>query len=195
MPRPPEYDRDTVVAQATAVFWERGYGRTSISHIVAATGLKPGSLYAAFGSKKGMFLEVIDRYNGEFVDKLRRLRRAEGSPLGRLTKLLDEIVEDTVTGRDRRGCLTVNSLLELSQHDADIAASLATHNERIRDAFGELIQDAQNAGEIPSGRDVGELAAFLMNNIWGMRVLCKSNPSRESLNAIVGGIVASLRSG
>lgn len=195
MPRPPEYDRDTVVAQATAVFWERGYGRTSISHIVAATGLKPGSLYAAFGSKKGMFLEVIDRYNGEFVDKLRRLRRAEGSPLGRLTKLLDEIVEDTVTGRDRRGCLTVNSLLELSQHDADIAASLTTHNERIRDAFGELIHDAQNAGEIPSGRDVGELAAFLMNNIWGMRVLCKSNPSRESLNAIVGGIVASLRSG
>ena len=195
MPRPPEYDRDTVVAQATAVFWERGYGQTSISHIVAATGLKPGSLYAAFGSKKGMFLEVIDRYNGDFVDKIRELRRAKGSPLGRLTKLLDEIVEDTVTGRDRRGCLTVNSLLELSQHDADIAASLATHNERIRDAFGDLIRDAQDGGEIPSSRDAAELAAFLMNNIWGMRVLCKSNPSRESLNAIVGSVVASLRSG
>ena len=34
-----------------------------------------------------------------------------------------------------------------------------------------------------------------MNNIWGMRVLCKSNPSRKSLNAIVSGVVASLRSG
>ena len=195
MPRPPEYDRDTVVAQATAVFWERGYGQTSISHIVAATGLKPGSLYAAFGSKKGMFLEIIERYNGDFVDKIRGLRRAEGSPLGRLTMLLDEIVEDTVTGRDRRGCLTVNSLLELSQHDADIAASLATHNERIRNAFGDLIRDAQDDGEIPSSSDAGDLAAFLMNNIWGMRVLCKSNPSRKSLNAIVGGVVASLRSG
>ena len=195
MPRSPEYDRDTVVAQATAVFWERGYGRTSINHIVAATGLKPGSLYAAFGSKKGMFLEVINRYNGDFVDKIRRLRRAGGSPLARLTKLLDEIVEDTVTGRDRRGCLTVNSLLELSQHDADIAASLAKHNERIRNAFGDLIRDAQDDGEIPSSSDAGDLAAFLMNNIWGMRVLCKSNPPRKSLNAVVSGVVASLRSG
>ena len=44
-------------------------------------------------------------------------------------------------------------------------------------------------------RGPGDLAAFLMNNIWGMRVLCKSNPSRKSLNAIVSGVVASLRSG
>lgn len=195
MPRQPEYDRDTVVAQATAVFWERGYGRTSISDIVDATGLKPGSLYAAFGSKKGIFLEVIDRYNGDFVHRLRTLRRAEVSPLERLKNLLDEIVEDTLTHRDRRGCLTVNALLELSQHDADIAANLARHNDRIRDVFQDLIRDAQDAGEVPSSRDASDLALFLMNNIWGMRVLCKSNPSRESLNAIVGGVMTSLRSG
>ncbi len=59
MPRTPEYDRSHVVDQAMAVFWERGYGKTSICDLVAATGLKPGSLYAAFGSKKGIYLEVL----------------------------------------------------------------------------------------------------------------------------------------
>ncbi len=73
MPRTPEYDRDQVIGQATAVFWERGYGQTSVCDLVAATGLQPGSLYAAFGSKKGVFLEVLDHYNRQFLEKIRAL--------------------------------------------------------------------------------------------------------------------------
>ena len=60
MARHAEFNRDDVIHQATYVFWERGYARTSVSDLVDATGLQPGSLYAAFGNKKGLFLEVID---------------------------------------------------------------------------------------------------------------------------------------
>ena len=67
MPRPPGYQRSTVLGRATELFWRRGYGATSVADLVTATGLKPGSLYAAFGSKKGLFLEVLAQYNsGKF---------------------------------------------------------------------------------------------------------------------------------
>ena len=81
MPRPCEYDRETVVEQATALFWEQGYGKTSIGDLVDATGLQPGSLYAAFGNKKGLFLAVIEHYNQAFIAKIRALREEPGAAI------------------------------------------------------------------------------------------------------------------
>ena len=123
MPRTPEYDRDTVVAQAMAVFWRQGYGKTSVGDLVEATGLKPGSLYAAFGSKKGVFLEVLDVYNCAFLEKIDV--QGERPVMPAIRSLLDAIVDETVSAHDHRGCLSVNALLEMAQHDDDIGDALA----------------------------------------------------------------------
>ena len=187
MPRIPEYDRDTVIDQATAVFWERGYGRTSVGDLVEATGLKPGSLYAAFGSKKGVFLEVLDQYNHRFLEKIRGM--ADEPVIDGVQAFLDGIVDDIVTGRDRRGCLSVNTLLEMSQHDEDIADHLARHNRKVRYAFADLLAAGQRKGEISEDKDPAALASFLINNIWGMRVTCKNHPDRRALASIVDTIM------
>ena len=110
MPRHAEFNRDNVIDQATSVFWERGYARTSVGDLVSATGLQPGSLYAAFGNKKGLFLEVIDRYNRGFVGRIRSLRDAPGRSIDKLEGLLQQVVEDTAAGKANHGCLTVNAL-------------------------------------------------------------------------------------
>ena len=194
MPRHAEYDRDTVIAEATAVFWERGYTQTSIGDLVSATGLQPGSLYAAFGNKKGLFLEVIDQYNRDFIGKIRRLRMDSSPALPKIRKLLQQIVDEAAEGKAENGCLTVNALLEMSQHDADIADRLHAYNAKLRKAFAWLVKDAQSEGDVVAGQDPNELAAFVMNNIWGMRVMCKSRPDRASLEAIVTGVLAALQS-
>ncbi len=193
MPRPPEYDRDEVVSQAMAVFWEQGYGKTSVGDLVEATGLQPGSLYAAFGNKKGIFLEVIDLYNKGFLDSIRTLRESATPAIGKIDALLRRIADDQVSGNDERGCLTVNALLELSQHDLEIADRLRSYNRRLCKSFAALIADAQREGDIEAVRDNDALAMFLMNNIWGMRVMCKSKPDRKSLRGIVDGVMVALR--
>ena len=115
MARHAEYDRDAVIARATAVFWDRGYGKTSIGDLVAATGLQPGSLYAAFGNKKGLFVEVIDQYNRRFIARINGLREAPGRSIEKVEGLLRQIVDDAASGQAERGCLTVNALLELAE--------------------------------------------------------------------------------
>ncbi|MEO1247886.1 MAG: TetR/AcrR family transcriptional regulator [Pseudomonadota bacterium] len=192
MPRTPEFDRQTVILEAQQVFWSRGYGQTSVSDLVAATGLKPGSLYAAFGSKRGVFLEVLDAYNHAFVGRLRALAKQESGALEGLVGILDEIVDDAATGRDRRGCLAVNALLEMSQHDEEIESRLRQHNERVRRAFAEVVKAAQAQGDVDAQRDPADIAAFLVNSIWGLRVMCKSESDRRTLNAIAAGILAGI---
>ena len=61
MARLREFDETLAIDAAAAVFRSQGYAAASIEQIVQATGLHRGSLYAAFGSKRGLFLRVLER--------------------------------------------------------------------------------------------------------------------------------------
>lgn len=192
MPRPPGFERHDVLQKATQTFWERGYGATSISDLVAATGLQPGSIYAAFGSKKGMFLEVLDEYGSFFLSEVKSTLQSEASSLAAIRAFLEAVAEDTMRQEGARGCLLVNATLEMSQHEPDIAQKLCQHSDKLRLVLLEALSNAQDAGEIPRGSNPEALSIFLVNNLWGMRVMCRNAPSRQSLQAVVDNVMKAL---
>ena len=61
MARPRNFDEDDVIARAAAVFGRLGYTGCSVDDLVEATGLQRGSLYKAFGSKRGLFEKVLQK--------------------------------------------------------------------------------------------------------------------------------------
>jgi TetR/AcrR family transcriptional repressor of nem operon len=62
MPRTKQYDREKVIATAMDLFWDRGYHATGVADLEAAMGINKFSLYAAFGSKRGLLLQALDHY-------------------------------------------------------------------------------------------------------------------------------------
>src|SRR5258707_15488421 len=99
MARPRSFDEEEVLRAARDQFWTLGYAATSLDDLMAATGLGKGSLYGAFGSKRELFLRIVDEYCARGVEDVskappgpdasagRRLRasllreaRARGSP-------------------------------------------------------------------------------------------------------------------
>lgn len=61
MARPRNFDEDDVVDRATKAFGRLGYAACSVDDLVDATGLQRGSLYKVFGSKRGLFEQVLRR--------------------------------------------------------------------------------------------------------------------------------------
>jgi len=61
MARKRDFDKAIVLEQCTQLFITYGYEGTSISDLVTTTGLLRGSLYAAFGSKLGVFQEILQQ--------------------------------------------------------------------------------------------------------------------------------------
>ena len=59
MARRAGYDRDEVLARAQALFWRKGYHTTSLKDLEAALNMRPGSIYAAFGSKEALFADIF----------------------------------------------------------------------------------------------------------------------------------------
>lgn len=107
MGRPRSFDEQHVVANATALFVSHGYDGTSIDDLVSGTGLHRGSLYKAFGSKRGIFLAALHRLVDEQLhpaasdDEL-----LEGDRLDLLLVAALELApqDDDVRELVRRGC-------------------------------------------------------------------------------------------
>lgn len=62
MGRPRSFDTDKALDDAMEVFWRHGYDGASLAMLTKAMGIKPPSLYAAFGSKEGLLKAALDRY-------------------------------------------------------------------------------------------------------------------------------------
>src|ERR1035438_2174233 len=60
--RPLGFDREAALNEAMLLFWRHGFEATSVNDLTKAMGITPPSLYTAFGDKKQLFLEAIQRY-------------------------------------------------------------------------------------------------------------------------------------
>lgn len=62
MGRKRTFDEAEVVARCAEAFLVTGYEGTSVDDLMTASGLQRGSLYQAFGSKRGLFVEALRRH-------------------------------------------------------------------------------------------------------------------------------------
>jgi len=185
MARPAQYDRDTILDKAMQAFWEQGYCATSMANLVEATDLKPGSLYAAFTSKQGLFLATLDYYGARSAERLGSLLDNAESPLRAIHAYFDRLAEDIEQSRGKTSCFLVNTVLELSQRDTAIRDRINKHFARIQATFIAALRRAREQGELSAGADCEALAAFLMSNIWGLRVLAGTGPAPGRAKQIV----------
>ncbi len=185
MARPTQYDRDTILDKAMQTFWEHGYCATSMANLVETTELNPGSLYAAFESKQGLFLATLDRYGMGSAAKLRRHLEQAESPLEAIETYFDQLVEGIEQRPAKNSCFLVNTVLELSRRDAEIRERINQHFAQVESVFLQALYAARDKGELDASKDCEALAAFLMNNIWGLRVLAGTQPAPGRASQVV----------
>lgn len=191
MARPREFDPDQVIDKAIEVFWRRGYKATSVRELVEATGVQRGSLYAAFGSKAGLFDAAMDRYMAEYSAP--RMLENEDRPIREaLADLLYGLADSAATDKSRRGCFITNTAVELTPHNRAVARKVADNLGNLEDVLARRLADAQARGEVGTDKDPRALARFLVGAVQGLRVMSKVTPDRERLRDITDIILASL---
>lgn len=188
---------DVATLRALEVFWAQGYERTSIPDLVEATGVQRGSLYAAYGSKHGLYLAALDRYQVEASTPMGLAVQQvlqEGRPVrSAVRELLVSLVDQAVEDPQRRGCLMVNAVTERADCDRDVAKRGREAMAGMTEAFSELLAVARDRGELGEDRDIAALAGFLVLTVQGLRIAGMANPDRVQLTAAVDIAVAALQ--
>ncbi|MFF7728198.1 TetR/AcrR family transcriptional regulator [Streptomyces sp. NPDC008001] len=185
MARPRKFDEERAVDAALEAFWTAGYEATSTQDLCEATGLGRSSIYNAFKSKHDLFrralLLYMERKSGSSVALLEEERPARE----KIRALLDVIVEEEgLYAEDGRGCLVVNSCIELAARDAEVARVLERDYRRRFEALKAAIESGQRDGDIDRAKDAGALAHFVIAAIGGMRVSARAGAGREALESI-----------
>lgn len=197
MARTVEFNRDDVLQNAMNTFWKKGYSMTSIPNLVSATKLNPGSIYAAFHSKEGLFIETLDFYGKRSLSTLQQFIQNAESPLNGIEDFFYALINKT-DEENCQGCLVVNTLLEMSSHNPKIQAQANKQIIAIETELLNVLEVAQKQGELSKDANSEALAKYLMVNIWGLRVMAKSgylnNDDSVSKETIVDEILSNLYS-
>lgn len=184
MGRLKEFDEAKAIDDAVDCFWARGYEATSVRDLAGHMGIGGTSLYNAYGGKRALFVAALARYADRSMrERVARLEGA-GRPKAAIRAFLAEIVDRSVKDPDRKGCMLVNSALDVAPHDAAIGKVVAGYLDEIRAFFFRNVEAARKSGLVPRRTDPEEVAGHLLGVVLGIRVLARTGAERATLEAI-----------
>ncbi len=188
--RPRGFDRQHVLRQAMEVFWEKGFEHASMADLTAAMGLKPPSVYAAFGDKASLFREAVALYvetEGSGIwDHLER------SPTAR--EAIDNLLHGSAKAYSRyspsRGCLIV--LAAPQQNGASEVVCNELKQRRLTNAslLEQRLKRGIQEGELPVGLNCHAVASYYCSVQHGLSILARDGAERKTLMAVADSAMA-----
>ena len=181
MARPREFDTDEALEAAMQTFWLQGYEATSLADLMTAMGLQKGSIYKAFKDKRSLFISALKRYfkQKSYFHK-QYLEKAQSAKEG-LSEWLHQLVENLSNHEDCRGCLLVNSLVELAPHDDEVKQLLTQQSNYLQKLLCQVIIKGQKQGEFRTDISAEDLSKLLLNLVYGLITNSKKDNSLVAL--------------
>ncbi|PRD52215.1 TetR/AcrR family transcriptional regulator [Phyllobacterium myrsinacearum] len=182
---PRTFDRDHAVDTAMRLFWRHGYEGVSLNDLTAAIGIAPPSLYAAFGSKAGLYREALDRYSG-LPTALNNLGQTT-SLCEAVETLLKNAIEAVTEPGEERGCMISSGMIQCGEDHADLARELAERRGLMRDSIMLKLQPWVDRDRAVS------LSRYLVTILQGLSVQARDGASREELKQVAGEVAAGIK--
>ena len=183
-----KFDRQDVIDKATNLYWKKGFHATSMRHLQDEIDMRPGSIYAAFGSKDELFKEALKHYKNMAITQIQQLRTDLDSPMEVLKAFVKIQVIDAQNKAPNGMCMLSKTIGELTEDNQDLIDATKSHVSEIACAFVELIIEAQALDEIKKTKSAEDLAIHLQIQIAGLRTFAKVDNDSVKLAAIIDDI-------
>lgn len=158
--------RDRLVMAAMQLFWQKGYGSTSVADVLREAGVNSGSLYHFFPGKQDLLLAVLARYR-EGLEPMLLAPAWAGvqDPIERVFALLLRYRHSIVATDCIYGCPIGSLALEIHEPDPPVRVALADNFDAWTRAVAGCLDAA--ATRLPAGVDRRELAIFVLTVMEG----------------------------
>ena len=179
MPRSASYDRDDLINRARELFWCKGWAGTSMKDLEHALNIRPGSFYAAFGSKDELYALALDQYAKDGLSRLENLYQRLGA-----FDTLKRYPLEVISGKEIpiRACMLSKTLMELQGKDNQLSKKANAHLMRMESKFGNLFLEAQDKGLISLEHASEKLARRYQSDLLGLRL--SSERTNIDINAL-----------
>ena len=185
--------RRDIVRKAARLFNQKGFAGTSMSDLMAATGLQKGGLYRPFESKELLAQQAFDYAWEKAVN--RRLDGLDEVPdaVGRLKGMIANFInkrEGLVAG----GCPLMNTAIESDDGNTVLRARARKALASWTDRVAAIVRDGITKGEIDASVDPQEFADVFVGVLEGALMISRLRQSEAPLHAASKFLCASLAS-
>lgn len=174
MGRPREFNTQEALAQATRVFWTKGYDATTMLDLLAATWLSKSSLYETFGSKRDLFLAALSGYCDHRTRMMQELLQSRPTGRDAIAAFFALTIEQARQEDHPFGCLSCNEAAQMETHDTEVRRVVARDIDAMESVFAEAIRRGQTDGSIAPGLDAIRHARFLNTLHHGLQIMART---------------------
>lgn len=179
--RPPGFDRTAALDTALELFWKYGYDATTTRTITTAIDIEAPSLYTAFGSKRELFAQVVDRYKHTYHGYMARALAEEPTLRAGIARLLKDAADSYTRPNKPRGCLIINAAVNCTR--PEIAQLLSDERAKSLKQLENAISRAIAHGELDAAADAHTLALYTSVVMQGMATHARDGATRNELRA------------
>jgi TetR/AcrR family transcriptional regulator, transcriptional repressor for nem operon len=181
MPRIKAFDETAMVEKAKDLFQLKGYEGTSMQELVDTLGISRSSLYDTFGDKHQLYCKTLHAYCDENAHQLVKQAETASDPLQFIEYIFNTVIEQSKKDILKKGCYVVNAIIEFSDRNTDVKEIVTENNKAFEKMLEKLIIKAQLQKQVAKDKNAKQLARFLFNTIYGIRVSSKANVTIKEL--------------
>jgi AcrR family transcriptional regulator len=182
--RPRSFDTDKVLSLARDTFWDAGYSGTSLHDLSNATGLNRPSLHGAFGDKRALYLQTLERYREMSRTAMKEELGADRPLAQALRGVFARAISIYLAGkRSARGCFLIGTSATEAVRDAKIRAVFAAGLHELDDLLEERLRHAVEHGELKSDIEPAALARVACGIMNSLALRARAGESRWILTA------------
>lgn len=171
--------RQRIVAEAAALFNQRGFEGSSMSELMKATGLEKGGIYRHFSSKEELAAEAFEyAWNAALDARMHDLDEIPNS-VDKLKQFVANFVRrrSSVPG----GCPLLNTAIEADDGNP-VLRECALNGLRVwRDRLSSIIATGMKRKEITRGVDAKKVATLVISFLEGALMISRLERDREAL--------------
>ncbi|MDY6883993.1 MAG: TetR/AcrR family transcriptional regulator [Pseudomonadota bacterium] len=187
-----KYDHDEIMEKATTLFWQRGFQAAGMRDIQQALDMRPGSIYARFQSKEGLFKLVVERYAENSAKRLKQVTEAE-SPLNALYRFFETALTGPDEQRYMRQCLLVKSIAELDIIGDVARKAVLDSMQTLKAGFSDIIEACIENGELPAHTPKKLAAEWLQNQFVGLRAFALMQDENKAIIQMIDKVMIDLK--
>ena len=184
--------KERLLHEAARLVHEKGFGATSINDLLAAVGLKKGSLYFHFASKHELGLSVLERARAQFAE-FRRAALSGETPEAQLHHFFEAVLSANRQCGFVGGCLWGNTALEMSDTDEEYARFVAEVFDEWIAQIEAVIAAGQAEGQFRADVPACQLASHVVSAIEGGIMQSRLRKAEGPLRGVLDSLKVLLR--
>ncbi|MEE4239903.1 MAG: TetR/AcrR family transcriptional regulator [Desulfopila sp.] len=172
--------KTVILSAAKTLINSRGFKATSISDIIAASGVKKGTLYFHFSGKEDLGKAILEQSRQESADFLEASLKGS-SVAEKLANYLDAVLQKHKQARFVGGCLIGNTALEMADSNPAFLETIQLTFAHWRNTLTELLAEGKKNGELSSTLPPEQLAVLVVAVIEGGIMMSRTGKKEDEL--------------